>query len=96
MARLASSMAAASPTPAPMKDCGDPMRELLNGLEASGGGPAPFRLAFVCLTHPHDDHYGGLGRLLGALPSPDRPYLHCAALQRNDGVRGAAALALYC
>lgn len=36
---------------------GDPVRELLNQLK-------PARLAFVCLTHGHDDHYPGLGRLL--------------------------------
>lgn len=45
---------------------GDPVRELLRQIEAEHGGPAAFRLAFVCLTHPHDDHYAGLGRLLGA------------------------------
>lgn len=38
---------------------GDPVRELLRRLE-------PSRLAFACLTHPHDDHYAGLGRLLAA------------------------------
>jgi beta-lactamase superfamily II metal-dependent hydrolase len=38
---------------------GDPVRELLNQLK-------PARLAFVCLTHGHDDHYPGLGRLLDA------------------------------
>lgn len=52
------------PDPGAADGRGDPMRELLNALEENGGGPEPFRLAFVCLTHPHDDHYGGLGRLL--------------------------------
>lgn len=52
------------PDPGSDEGRGDPMRELLNELEASGSGPDPFRLAFVCLTHPHEDHYGGLGRLL--------------------------------
>lgn len=43
---------------------GDPMRELLNLLHKKRGDS--LRLAFVCMTHPHDDHYGGLGRLLRA------------------------------
>lgn len=38
---------------------GDPVRELLNRM-------APPRLRFACLTHAHDDHYAGLGRLLAA------------------------------
>ncbi|HZF56828.1 MAG TPA: MBL fold metallo-hydrolase [Polyangiaceae bacterium] len=42
------------------------MRELLQQMEKEHGDPAKFRLAFVCLTHPHDDHYAGLGRLLDA------------------------------
>jgi glyoxylase-like metal-dependent hydrolase (beta-lactamase superfamily II) len=45
---------------------GDPVRELLRRIEKAGPVPTPFRLAFVCLTHPHDDHYPGLGRLLEA------------------------------
>ncbi|HRI72780.1 MAG TPA: MBL fold metallo-hydrolase, partial [Polyangium sp.] len=36
---------------------GDPVRELLNRMK-------PSRLLFACLTHPHDDHYAGLGRLV--------------------------------
>jgi hypothetical protein len=47
------------------KGTGDPVRELLQQMQAERGGSA-FSLAFVCLTHPHDDHYAGLGRLLGA------------------------------
>lgn len=46
---------------------GDPVREFLTAMEArvrQRGGA--FELEFVCLTHPHDDHYGGLGRLLEA------------------------------
>lgn len=35
----------------------DPVRELLDDLD-------PERLKFVALTHPHDDHYAGLGRIL--------------------------------
>ena len=38
---------------------GDPVRELLRHLQVE-------TLRFVCLTHPHDDHYRGLGRLLDA------------------------------
>lgn len=38
---------------------GDPVRELLNRM-------SPARLLFACLTHAHDDHYAGLGRLLAA------------------------------
>lgn len=45
---------------------GDPVRELLRQIEKEHRDPATFRLAFVCLTHPHDDHYAGLGRLLDA------------------------------
>jgi beta-lactamase superfamily II metal-dependent hydrolase len=44
---------------------GDPVRGFLDSLEAQSP-KRPLRLGFVCLTHPHDDHYGGLGRLLGA------------------------------
>jgi hypothetical protein len=45
---------------------GDPARELLHGLAEASGAPERFRLAFVCLTHPHADHYGGVGQLLSA------------------------------
>lgn len=46
---------------------GDPVREFLEALEQRALlRGQPFRLAFVCLTHPHDDHYAGLGRLLEA------------------------------
>ena len=38
---------------------GDPVRELIHLL-------GPPRLLFACLTHPHDDHYSGLGRLIEA------------------------------
>lgn len=44
---------------------GDPVRELLNHISEQRAS-ADLRLRFVCLTHPHDDHYGGLGRLLRA------------------------------
>jgi len=43
---------------------GDPVREFLDDWAKAQGGK--LRLRFVCLTHPHDDHYAGLGRLLGA------------------------------
>ncbi|HSP80934.1 MAG TPA: MBL fold metallo-hydrolase, partial [Myxococcaceae bacterium] len=51
----------------PSSPGGDPVREFLAALDqrASLRGES-FRLAFVCLTHPHDDHYAGLGRLLQA------------------------------
>lgn len=39
----------------PARDC--PVTRLLAGLKAT-------RLLFACLTHPHEDHYKGLGRLL--------------------------------
>jgi len=46
---------------------GDPVREFLSALEQRAGlRGETFRIAFVCLTHPHDDHYAGLGRLLEA------------------------------
>lgn len=47
---------------------GDPVRELLEQLnrERRERNQSELRLSFVCLTHPHDDHYGGLGRLLQA------------------------------
>jgi len=46
---------------------GDPVRELLAAFAEYGGDPvAAQRLAFVCLTHPHDDHYAGLGRMMDA------------------------------
>jgi len=46
---------------------GDPVREFLAALEQRARPLGqPFRLAFVCLTHPHEDHYAGLGRLLEA------------------------------
>jgi beta-lactamase superfamily II metal-dependent hydrolase len=44
---------------------GDPVRELLSKVEASVDRDA-FRLGFVCLTHPHADHYRGLGKLIEA------------------------------
>lgn len=45
---------------------GDPVAELLDKMAATTGDPAAFRLHFVCLTHPHADHYRGLGRLIEA------------------------------
>jgi beta-lactamase superfamily II metal-dependent hydrolase len=42
---------------------GDPVREFLDALAVRRGG---LELGFVALTHPHDDHYAGLGRLLTA------------------------------
>jgi hypothetical protein len=45
--------------------CGDPVREFLcdwHAMHAQTNG----RLRFVALTHPHDDHYAGLGRLIEA------------------------------
>lgn len=47
---------------------GDPVRELLDHLERerSSRNQPGLRLRFVCLTHPHGDHYGGLARLLQA------------------------------
>jgi hypothetical protein len=45
----------------------DPVKEFLEELarqpERRG---QPLRLAFVCMTHPHEDHYRGLWRLLEA------------------------------
>jgi len=45
---------------------GDPMRELLTELDeaARQAGQTLPRIRFVCVTHPHDDHYAGLGRLM--------------------------------
>jgi hypothetical protein len=45
---------------------GDPVRELVDAFARVSRIPDAFRLSFVCLTHPHDDHYAGLGRLLEA------------------------------
>jgi len=53
-------------TPSP-RGHGDPVRELLAAFaEYDGCRVEEQRLAFVCLTHPHDDHYAGLGRLMEA------------------------------
>jgi beta-lactamase superfamily II metal-dependent hydrolase len=38
----------------------DPVRAFINEWRSTHGG----RLRFVALTHPHADHYGGLGRLI--------------------------------
>jgi hypothetical protein len=55
------------PTVDPDKGLGDPVREFLAALEREFAAPGkPFKLRFVCLTHPHDDHFAGLGRLLHA------------------------------
>lgn len=40
----------------------DPVRALLDQLDEHR--PDPPRLAFLGLTHPHEDHYAGLGRLM--------------------------------
>jgi len=45
---------------------GDPVRELLARFEAEPRAGGPLKLDFVCLTHPHDDHFAGMGRLLKA------------------------------
>ncbi|HEX5751290.1 MAG TPA: MBL fold metallo-hydrolase [Archangium sp.] len=45
----------------------DPVREFLEELSREPGRQGqPLRLGFVCMTHPHEDHYRGLGRLLEA------------------------------
>ncbi|HVG59965.1 MAG TPA: MBL fold metallo-hydrolase [Hyalangium sp.] len=41
----------------------DPVSEFVEEMERRRPG-TPFRLRFVCMTHPHEDHYRGLGRLL--------------------------------
>lgn len=45
---------------------GDPVSDFIRALDASraAAGESPVPIRFVCLTHPHDDHYAGLGRLL--------------------------------
>ena len=50
------------------RERGDPMRAILRRMDDKGleDGQKPLRIRFVCLTHPHDDHYAGLGRLLEA------------------------------
>jgi glyoxylase-like metal-dependent hydrolase (beta-lactamase superfamily II) len=45
---------------------GDPVREILAEFAELSDDPESFRLSFVCLTHPHDDHYAGLADLLRA------------------------------
>ena len=42
---------------------GDPVREFINDWFSRQEHP---RLRFVALTHPHDDHYRGLGKLIQA------------------------------
>ena len=41
----------------------DPVLELLAAVESQTGNDRE-QLAFICLTHPHLDHYGGLGQLI--------------------------------
>lgn len=51
----------------PSKGLGDPVREFLSELEAAATARGEtFEVEFVCLTHPHEDHYAGLGHLLKA------------------------------
>jgi len=53
----------AYPDPGRPDGAGDPVREFLNGvpgLDRDGEGS----LAFVCWTHPHEDHYKGMMELL--------------------------------
>ncbi|WP_437953346.1 MBL fold metallo-hydrolase [Sorangium sp. So ce296] len=45
---------------------GDPVRELLEKFATEKPDASGFQIEFVCLTHPHADHYRGLGRLLEA------------------------------
>lgn len=45
---------------------GDPVREFLADWHHLHGARTGGRLRFVALTHPHDDHYAGLGRLISA------------------------------
>ncbi len=40
----------------------DPMREFLQKLQATQ--EQPLKIPLVCLTHPHDDHYAGLAKLI--------------------------------
>ncbi len=50
--------------PKARKGQGDPIRELLAKFERTA--KSPLRLEFVCLTHPHTDHFRGLGKLIQA------------------------------
>lgn len=49
------------------KGLGDPVREFLSEMEhAAAVRGESFELGFVCLTHPHEDHFAGMGHLLRA------------------------------
>lgn len=49
------------------------------------------RLSFLCLTHPHDDHYRGMSHLLSAF-RPDRVWLFGSMTHRNLNAMVAGVL----
>lgn len=59
----------------PAGDC--PVTRLLSEL-------SPSRLLFVCLTHPHEDHYKGLGRILGSRAGLVDHVWHVLAMTTNE------------
>jgi beta-lactamase superfamily II metal-dependent hydrolase len=59
----------------PEGDC--PVTQLLAEL-------SPPRLLFACLTHPHEDHYKGLGRLLATRPGLVDHVWHVLAMTSNE------------
>jgi len=54
-----------------------PLTTLLNGL-------APPKLLFACLTHPHEDHYKGLARLINARSGLVENIWHVMAMTSNE------------
>lgn len=48
----------------------DYMRALVK-LRQNGDNELDYRIEFACVTHPHDDHYGGLNRFMNAFADPD-------------------------
>jgi competence protein ComEC len=48
----------------------DYMLELIN-LRRDGGQVFDYVIEFACVTHPHDDHFGGLKRFLDVFADPD-------------------------
>lgn len=59
----------------PPSDC--PVTQLLDGLGTS-------RLLFACLTHPHEDHYRGLARLIQRYQSSIDHLWHVFALTQHE------------
>ncbi len=63
----------------------------LVALRTADGTPGDFVIDFACVTHPHNDHYGGLGRFMAVFAPKVTAFWDCGF--RTNSIEYNAALA---